>query len=47
MLTNRQPDLIMKSQKHYLLGFIVAALILILVGLVVIFGVEREKKDYV
>ena len=36
----------MKSQKHYLLGFIVAALILILVGLVVIFGVEREKKDY-
>ena len=37
----------MKSQKHYLLGFTVAALILISVGLVVIFGVEREKKDYV
>ena len=47
MLTNRRPDFIMKSQKHYLLGFIVAALILTSVGLVVTFGVEREKKDYV
>ena len=37
----------MKNQQHYLLGFIVAAMILVSVGLVVILGVQREKQDYV
>lgn len=36
----------MVSQKYYLAGFLVAALILGLVGLVVVLGVEREKRDY-
>lgn len=36
----------MVSQKYYLVGFLVAALILGLVGFVVVLGVERERRDY-
>jgi len=37
----------MVNQKHYLLGFLVAALILGLVGWVVVLSVNREQQDYV
>lgn len=36
----------MVNQKHYLLGFLFAALILGSVGLVVVSGVNREQQDY-
>lgn len=37
----------MVNHKHYLLGFLLAALILGLVGLVVVLSVSREQQDYV
>ncbi|MEO6172783.1 MAG: GGDEF domain-containing protein [Arenimonas sp.] len=37
----------MSKQRQYLLGFSLAAIILLMVGLVVVLAVQREQKDYV